>query len=143
MKRFAISTLVSMAALAIVAPASLAAEARPWLCRDKPVFSSQQPMSYQLSGNSRWHLFLMKFSPEGGHDGFDIVKEEASPSSGHLSAGRYFAVALHNASGHWICPGYAGEQHAGQPGLISNLCFADQDEGCTVRFTVKSDRATP
>jgi hypothetical protein len=128
---------------------AIAAEPRPWLCRDKPVFSSNEPMSYELSSSSRreWHVFLMTFSPTGGHDGFDVVKVlEASrsrPARGHLAGGRYYAVALyHNASGYWICPGYAADRGTGQLGAISSLCFSDDDSGCPVKLTVKPDHTT-
>jgi hypothetical protein len=126
--------------IAIAASTAIAAEPRPWLCRDKPVFSSQQPMSYELSANSRWHLFLMRFTPGGGQDGFDIAKEISISSKGSLAAGRYFAVALHSAGGRWICPSDVSEQPTGA-GIVSNLCFAEGDSGCAAKFTVRSDSA--
>jgi hypothetical protein len=131
-------------AMLTVASTAIAAEPRPWLCRDKPVFSSQQPMSYELNANSRWHLFLLRFTPGGGQDGFDIAKEIASSSKGSLSAGRYFAVALHNAGGRWICPSDVSEEPTGA-GIISSLCFAEGDRGCAVKFTARPDAsaATP
>jgi hypothetical protein len=137
-------TLKALAvAFAAIATASVAhaAEPRPWLCRDKPVFSSQQPMSYQLTTSSRaqWELFLMQFTPGAGHDGFDITKT-ISNGSGHLPAGRYFAVALHNVRGNWVCPAEVNEQQR-VAGTISNLCFAGQDGGCNVKFLVTSDGA--
>ncbi|HXN86376.1 MAG TPA: hypothetical protein VN867_09900 [Candidatus Binataceae bacterium] len=142
----AIVRLILAVAFAVLAAAStaFAAEPRPWLCRDKPVFSSQQPMRYELKTNSRWHLFLMEFSPGGGHDGFDIAKEIAISSKGSLAAGRYFAVALHNAGGRWICPSEVSEQPTGA-GVISNLCFAEGESGCAAKFTVRPDvsAATP
>jgi hypothetical protein len=126
-----------------MASAAHAAEPRPWLCRDKPVFSSQRPMSYQLSTNSRsqWQLFLMQFTPGGGHDGFDIAKTVSGTSGGQLPAGRYFAVALHNVRGNWVCPAEVSEQQRAA-GVISNLCFAAPDGGCNVKFIVTSDTAT-
>lgn len=137
------------ASVAMLATSALAAEPRPWLCRDKPVFSSDQPMSYELTSSSRreWHLFLMTYSPASGHDGFNVVKVLDAPralaATGHLAAGRYFAVALyHNASGYWICPGHAADQTAGQLGLVSALCFSDSESGCPVKLTVKPDHAT-
>jgi hypothetical protein len=119
-----------------MASAARAAEPRPWLCRDKPVFSSGHAMSYRLTTNSRsqWELFLMQFTPGGGHDGFDIVQTVRGASSGQLAAGQYFAVALHRASGNWICPADVDEDHAG--GDISNLCFSGADGGCSVKFVV-------
>ena len=133
--------VASMLAIA-TASAAHAAEPRPWLCRDKPVFSSAQPMTYQLSTNSRsqWRLFLMQFTPGGGHDGFDIAKTMSGSSSGRLTAGRYFAVALHNVGGSWVCPAEVNEQHP-SAGAISNLCFAAQEGGCNVKLIVTSDAA--
>ncbi len=134
--------------LALAASATHAREPRPWLCRDKPVFSSNRPMNYDLnSGSSReWDLFLMQFSPDAAHDGFAIVQAVPAPrrgsATGHLEAGRYFVVALyHKASGSWICPGYAHEQRTDESGVISNLCFADGDAGCPVRLTVRQDES--
>ena len=135
--------LVASVLAIAMASAAHAAEPRPWLCRDKPVFSSQQPMSYQLSTNSRsqWQLFLMQFTPGGGHDGFDIAKTASGTSIGRLPAGRYFAVALRNSRGNWICPAEVREQHA-TAGTISNLCFAAQDGGCNVTLLVSPDATT-
>jgi hypothetical protein len=120
-----------------VATASVAhaAEPRPWLCRDKPVFSSGQPMSYQLTvKSSAWELFLMQFTPGAGHDGFDITRTIGGASSGQLPAGQYFAVALHRSGGNWICPVDVDEEHA--HGAISDLCFSGSDGGCSVKFVV-------
>jgi len=137
--------VTSMLAIATTSAAH-AAEPRPWLCRDKPVFSSQQPMSYQLSTNSRsqWRLFLMQFTPGGGNDGFDIAKTASGSSSGHLPAGRYFAIALHDVRGNWVCPAEVDEQPR-SAGTISHLCFAAQDGDCNVKLIVTPDatNATP
>ena len=130
--------LLTLAFTAMSASLANAAEPRPWLCRDKPVFSSQQPISYDLTAPFGWRLFLMQFTPGAGHDGFDIAKTVDGSSSGHLPSGRYFAVALHNAGGHWICPAYVREQHPGA-GVISSLCFAEHEDGCTARMNVRSD----
>jgi hypothetical protein len=130
-----------LAITSMLATFANAAEPRPWLCRDKPVFSSQQPMAYELSAPSGWRLFLMQFTPGATHDGFDISKTVDGSSSGHLPSGRYFAVALHDAGGHWICPAYVREEHPGS-GVISNLCYSERDAGCTTRVTVKSDTAS-
>jgi hypothetical protein len=93
-------------------------------------------MSYRLTTSSRsqWALFLMQFTPGGGHDGFDIAQTLRGSSSGQLAAGQYFAVALHRAGGNWICPGDVDEEHAG--GTITNLCFSASDGGCSVKFVV-------
>lgn len=141
------SLLIGLSLLALAASTAKAAEPRPWLCRDKPVFSSDQPMSYEVDARKgrQWRVFLMQFSPGGTHDGFDIVKTIDPPrkggtASGHLAPGRYFAVALyHNASGYWICPGYAHEQDTGLLGIISSLCFSDSDSGCPLKLTLKPE----
>jgi hypothetical protein len=125
--------------IAILASAAHAAEPRPWLCRDKPVFSSGQPMSYQLTAkSSAWELFLMQFTPGAGHDGFDITKTISGTTSGQLASGQYFAVALHRSGGSWICPADVDEDHGG--GVISNLCFSGADGGCTVKLVVTPAR---
>ena len=134
--------LASTLAIAM-ASAAHAAEPRPWLCRDKPVFSSSHAMSYRVTSKSGavWQMFLMQFSPGAGHDGFDIAKTISGTSSGPLPAGRYFAVALRNQHGNWVCPVEAREEHTS--GSIANLCFAAHDDGCDVRFNVTSEGAAP
>jgi hypothetical protein len=124
-----------------MASAAHAGEPRPWLCRDKPVFSSSRPMRYQLSTTSRWELFFMQFSPGGGHDGFDITKTARGSSSGQLAAGQYFAVALREAGGSWVCPVDVEEQPRAT-GAISNLCFASEDGGCNAKLIVTPDGTT-
>ena len=129
--------LTPILAMLAIASVAHAAEPRPWLCRDKPVFSSQQPMSYRLTTNSpsRWQLFLMQFTPDAGHDGFDITKTVSGTSTGSLPAGRYFAVALRAVGGNWVCPAEVSEPQRAA-GTISNLCFAAQEGGCSVTFVV-------
>lgn len=146
------ATIMIIAAGLILAASSRAraVEPRPWLCRDKPVFSDPHPMNYkaQAQKGREWHIFLMQFTPGGGHDGFDIVKTIELPrggaeSSGQIPAGQYFAVALyHNAGGYWICPGYAGEQSPRPLGVITSLCFSDGDSGCKVKLTLSGDTTT-
>lgn len=139
MKR--IGLVVAIVALASVASA---AEPRPWLCRDKPVFSSQYPMTYRatITSRSRWQLFLMQFSPGGGHDGFDIAKTISHGSSGQLSAGRYFAVALRSSGGEWICPPVVeGEPSHGS--TIADLCFGTDAGGCSVELVVQPSNWRP
>jgi hypothetical protein len=80
----------------------------------------------------------MQFTPGAGHDGFDIAKSISGTSSGHLSSGRYFAVALHKAGGNWICPAEVSEEHT-PTGTISNLCFSASDGGCAAKFVVTLD----
>jgi len=132
-----VKRLALLATLLAFASTARAGEPRPWLCRDKPVFSSQQPMNYRvtITSRSRWQLFLMQFSPGGGHDGFDIAQTIARGSSGQLAAGRYFAVALRSSGGEWICPPMVDEEpsHAGS---IADLCFGTDAGGCSVELTV-------
>ena len=66
---FAVTWVFGLATVAAM-PAR-AAEARPWLCRSKPVFSSDSAMSYRVvnHGGSRWELLLMQFEPGSAHDG--------------------------------------------------------------------------
>jgi hypothetical protein len=154
MKLSAMSRPLLLAAFAavFVTSASYAAEPRPWLCHDKPVFSSDRPMTYEATATKgrEWHLFFMQFDPNGPHDGFSIVQSRDLPRrggtvSGHLPAGRYFSVALfHSASGYWICPGQTSEKRDSLPlGLITSLCFGEGGgSGCRVRLTVKSDNTT-
>ena len=85
----------------LLSRAASAEEPRPWLCRDKPVFSYDHPMQYEATARSgrQWRIFFMLYSPDSAHDGFDIVKSQeigsrGDPQTGSLNAGRYFAVAL-------------------------------------------------
>src|SRR5437763_1092145 len=87
---------------ATAASGVFAAEARPWLCRSKPVFSSDSAMKYNIAnhGGSRWNLLLMQFEPGSAHDGFEIVASHElaardGNAGGILAAGRYFAVAMY------------------------------------------------
>ncbi|HLI81455.1 MAG TPA: hypothetical protein VKV03_15810 [Candidatus Binataceae bacterium] len=134
MKRIAL-----VASILAIASAAHAAEPRPWLCRDKPVFSSQQPMSYRvtMTSRSRWQVFLMQFSPGGGHDGFDIAQTISRGATGQLAAGRYFAVALRNSGGNWICPPAVSEEPT-RGGTITDLCFGTDEGACSVELVVTS-----
>ena len=82
--------------------------------------------------SATWQLFLMRFAPGAGHDGFDIVKTIGGSSSGQLASGQYYAVALRRSGGNWICPADVDEEH--DHGAISNLCFSGTDGGCSVKF---------
>ncbi len=67
--------------------AAKAADARPWLCRSKPVFSSSKPMTYEARGSGRWVLSFMRCNTNsqsnfgggcseqssGGENGFAVV----------------------------------------------------------------------
>jgi hypothetical protein len=122
---------------------ALAAEARPWLCRAKPVFSSSTPMTYEAvnRGAGRWLMTFMRFDPSGlGHDGFTIssTQDVAARAEGTLDAGQWYAVALYSSGGHWICPGTAAESDEPTPGVVSSLCYGRDSGECTVKLTVRS-----
>ena len=110
-----------------------AAEARPWLCRSKPVFSSDSAMSYQIvnQGSSRWELLLMQFEMGSAHDGYEVVNSQELPASagrasGTLAPGRYFAVAMYRGGGgRWICPGYAEDKDR-PAGAVSRICYDEE-----------------
>jgi len=123
-----------------------AAEARPWLCRDKPVFSSSKPVHYEAKnrGSGRWQLFFMQFVAGGPHDGFATVASadvgSSSDAEGKLGSGQYFAVALYlGKGGHWVCPGSAREaEESRAPGVVSELCYSEDDsESCRMRLTIR------
>jgi hypothetical protein len=124
-----------------------AADARPWLCRAKPVFSSNKPMTYQAVNHSaeRWLLTFMRFDPSGlGHDGFTVssTKDVATSTDGTLDAGQWYAVALYRSGSHWICPGNARESDEPSPGVISSLCYGRDLGECTVKLKVRSQSST-
>lgn len=127
--------------LSAAAPVN-AAQARPWLCRDKPVFSSDHAMRFQVARqDGRWRLLLMSFDPMGGHDGFTIVESQdlssAAPrGSGQLPAGRYFAVAQYFQGGEWICPGYAQKSPNYDPNEVASICYDEESAGCAVKLIV-------
>jgi hypothetical protein len=118
------------------------AEARPWLCRAKPVFSSDKPMTYEATnrGSGRWLMTFMRFDPSGlGHDGFTVSSSHdvAAHAQGTLDAGRWYAVALYRSGGHWICPGNAGESDEPARGVVSNLCYGRDPGECTLKLMVR------
>jgi hypothetical protein len=133
-------------ALAIGRGGALAAEARPWLCRDKPVFSSSSRSHMDLASHDsrRWKIFLMQFDPSGGHDGFTITNTyDLGPANRHasedLDPGRFFTVALYQAGGHWICHGSALDRRT--PGTIADICYGAGSEGaCDVVMKVTSKK---
>jgi hypothetical protein len=129
--------------LIAAASAAFAAEPRPWLCRDKPVFSTSAPSHIEVGSHDtrRWQLFLMQFDPSGGHDGFTITNTYAlEPGNRHagesLSPGHFFAVALYAAGGHWICQASTRDERT--PGTIASLCYGANEGGCDVTLTVRS-----
>jgi hypothetical protein len=136
--------LSAAAALAmILASPAFADEARPWLCRDKPVFSYDRSMEYVATAQPgrQWRIFFMQYSPDAAHDGFDIVNERpiGAGAAGNLAAGRYFAVALYRQSGHWICPDYTHDDRDKKLGEVSNLCYGEDGPPCLVKLRVKPD----
>jgi hypothetical protein len=139
--------LIAAALATLVASSAFAQEARPWLCRDKPVFSYDRSMEYQVTARPgrQWRMFFMQYSPDAAHDGFDIVNSRelssrGDPVAGNLAAGRYFAVALyHGPGGHWICPGYTNDARDPKLGEVSNLCYGEDGPPCLVTLKVKPD----
>lgn len=129
--------------LAATAAAVRAAEPRPWLCRDKPAFSTSGASRMDLASHDgrRWQVFLMQFDPSGGHDGFTITNSyNLGPgnrqASETVSGGRFFAVALYDSGGHWICSGPARDERTA--GTIASLCYSIAGASCDVNLTVRS-----
>ena len=122
---------------------ALAMEPRPWLCREIPVFSNDKPMTWtaKRAGAGQWVLTFMHYDAQGGgHDGFTVVATEPVSSagvSGTLAAGRYYAVALHRAGEHWICPENASPTGA-SAGYVTRLCYGEDADSCDVRMTVQA-----
>jgi hypothetical protein len=95
-----------------------------------------------MTSRSRWQLFLMQFTPDAGHDGFAIAQTISRGAMGQLSAGRYFAVALRDSGGNWICPPVVSEEPP-HSGTISDLCFATDEGECSVELVVTPDASAP
>ena len=138
------SSAIAMVVVATIGAGSQAqgAEARPWLCRDKPVFSSDKSMSYEATkrDGGRWLMTFMRFDPSGlGHDGFTVFSSHdvSAHSQGTLEPGQWYAVALYRLGGHWICPGNARKSDAPAGGSVSDLCFGEEPGDCTVKLTVR------
>lgn len=147
--RFTIAVAVATLTLAAANPAC-AAQARPWLCRDKPVFSSDHPMNYSISARAgvQWQLFFMQYEQNAAHDGFEITdSKEIGPrgatQTGKLSPGRYFTVAMSHQHGVWICHKYSRVQP--NPKGVANICYGRTDPTCLVTLDVKNNMsiATP
>jgi len=120
-----------------------AREARPWLCRTKPVFSGSHPMVYTANGSSgRWRLTFMSFDPSGGHDGFTVVDSRdlgaASHVDGQLDGGTYFVVAQYAGDGGaWICPSNIRDHDRPAAGEITKICFGSESSDCGVELAVR------
>jgi len=140
-----ISAAVVLTAIALCAPAH-AGEPRPWLCRDKPVFSSTHMMNYDLSARAglQWQIFFMTFDPNSAHDGFEITDSKelglrGVPATGKLSPGRYFTAAMYRQSaGVWVCHKYSRLQPSPK-GIVANICYGRQEPTCLVTLTVKDN----
>ena len=127
--------------LPVLTRSSWAGEPRPWLCRDKPVFSDSHPMQYEVSAKRGvWQIFFMQFQINAAHDGFSIRESREltrTPQSGTLPSGQYYAVALYEKGGAWICS--YGQDSSRVPGDIKNLCFGPEDDpSCPATLLVRS-----
>lgn len=147
MKRLVVMVIAAMI-LVSVSISAWAADPRPWLCRIKPVFSSSKPMTYEAvnHGGNRWVITFMHFDPAGGHDGFTVASSTdlSSHATGTLAPGQWYAVALYRQGSHWICPGNARESDRPAPGVVSDLCYGEEEGSCPVKLTVNpADSALP
>ena len=142
-------TALTIVIAAFASSVAWCAEARPWLCRDKPVFSSNLPMEFSATARPgrQWKMFFMQFQADSGHDGFDIVNSRdlnarGEAVTGRLEAGRYFAVALYRgASGVWVCPSYTHEDRNTKLGELSSLCYGQDGPPCLVTLKVTPDHS--
>jgi hypothetical protein len=121
-----------------------AVEPRPWLCRDKPVFSSDQPMIYDASlrGGGRWVMIFMRFDPSGGHDGFTVfdTRNVSGQITGPLESGQWFAVGMYREGNHWICAAQAQESRQFVPGIVRDYCYGETEGECDVKLTVHENK---
>ena len=136
--------LLAVAALLFLSHSADAADGRPWLCRDKPAFAVDKPVSFSAvsKGSRPWRLFFMQFSLNAAHDGFDITSSVDVPPGGRyggsLSSGRFYAVALYRSQDHWICPRSSEEEEHHEPGVLSKICYSDEEDGpCRIELIVK------
>ncbi len=135
-------SLTALILIGAIYGAANASEARPWLCRDKPVFSTSGAARMDLAGHGsrRWQVFLMQFDPSGGHDGFTVTDSyDVGPGrqrSANVGAGRFFAVAMYDSGGRWICSATASDQRT--PGTLASLCYSTSGGSCDVNLTVRS-----
>lgn len=140
MKRCA-SVMALAVGAAMFASTSIAAQPRPWLCRQIPVFSGAKTMTWtaQHHGGEEWMMTFMHYDPAGGHDGFTLVSSRriGADTSGTLEAGQWYAVALYHASGHWICPANASDNGEEPAGTIANICYGRDEDSCDVTLVVK------
>jgi hypothetical protein len=136
---FAIALAFSLITLA---PRADAAEPRPWLCRDKPTISDNQPMTYvaENRGGGEWVMTFMRFDPDSGHDGFTVVSSQdiTGHVQGTLDAGQWYAVGLYREGSHWICAAPATENSQYVPGVVRDLCYGEDPGSCQVKLTVSA-----
>src|SRR5258708_30971109 len=103
------STAVAFAIL--IASPSFAEEGRPWLCRDKPVFSFDRSMEYVATARPgrQWRIFFMQYSPDAAHDGFRIVNSRGISAhrdsvTRNIPPGHFSAAAIHRDAGRYVRP---------------------------------------
>jgi hypothetical protein len=118
-----------------------ATEPHPWLCRDKPVFSSNLPMTYDASerGGGRWKMAFMRFDGSGGHDGFtvDDTRDVRGRTTGTLAPGQWYAVGMYRQGNYWICAARASEKRNFVAGVVRDLCYGEGEGRCDVQLTVR------
>lgn len=140
------SILAGVAVTVLCAGTAFAGRARPWLCRDKPVFSSNHPMDYSLSSRAgvEWRVFFMSFQLDAANDGFDIVASKelglrGVTKTGKLPAGRYYTVAMYRQhAGVWVCHKYSRVQPNPKV-AVANICYGRDEPTCVVNLSVKND----
>jgi hypothetical protein len=141
-----ISLMLAVLLITASARSPIAAEARPWLCRDVPVFSSAKPITWRATahGGGQWLMTFMHYDPSGGHDGFTVVttSEVRGNAEGTLNSGQWYAIALYRSGAHWICPGNASDNDSPPGGAISSLCYGRNDDGCDVSLIVRPAEAS-
>jgi hypothetical protein len=141
MTRLMSTVMLAVGMLATATAIVSAGEPRPWLCRDKPVFSSSGPMTYDASmrGSGHWVITFMRFDPSGGHDGFTVFesREMSGQVTGTLERGQWYAVGMYREEGRWVCAGPAQENQQFVAGIVRDLCYGTADGGCDVKMIVR------
>jgi hypothetical protein len=143
LKRAAIA-MSAVGFMLAAASAAWAVEPRPWLCRDKPVFSSDQPMTYDASlrGRGHWVMIFMRFDPSGGHDGFTVfdTRDVSGQITGPLERGQWYAVGMYREGDHWICAAQAKESRQFVAGIVRDYCYGEAAGTCDVKLTVRESK---
>lgn len=144
MKRVAGVLGAAVLMLAAAAPVARALEPRPWLCRDKPVFSSGQPMTYDASlrGGGHWVMIFMRFDPSGGHDGFTVfdTRDVSGRVRGSLARGQWYGVGMYREGSHWICSAQADENDQVVAGVVRDYCYGRTAGSCDVELVVHENK---